>query len=86
MVADFAQVHDLVLLQGLTRDIEWQIVGVDNTTYKVEIPWKKILELFGNKDTTNVKLHLALLSPVVVEHVHRSLLRHEQDGLEVDLT
>ena len=32
-----AHLQNLVLLESLTRDVEWQVLGVDNTDHKVEV-------------------------------------------------
>mmetsp|Transcript_114 Transcript_114/g.211 ORF Transcript_114/g.211 Transcript_114/m.211 type:complete len:422 (+) Transcript_114:1270-2535(+) len=77
--------HDLVLLQLFARDVERQVVGIDDAAHEVEVAGQQFLELLGDEHAAHVELHLGLLGPVVVQHVHGGLLRHEQDGLEVDL-
>ncbi len=77
--------QDLVLLQSLTRDVEWQILRVDDTLDEVEVLWDEVLAVVHDEDTTNVELDVVALL-LGLEEVEWSSLGDEQDGLELELT
>merc|ERR1712183_409976 len=51
---------DLVLLEGLTRDVEWKILRVDNTLDEGEPVWDDILTVVRDKDSSNVEFDVVL--------------------------
>ena len=53
--------EDLVLLESLTRDIEGQVFGVDDTLYEVEILGDQILTVVHNEDAPDVELDVIAL-------------------------
>ena len=52
---------DLVLLQGLTGNIEGKIFRVDDTTDEVQVFRDDVLAIIHNEDTTNVELDIVAL-------------------------
>ena len=53
--------EDLVLLQGLTRDVERKILGVHNTLDKVEVLGDEVLAIIHDENTANVELNVVAL-------------------------
>ena len=53
--------EDLVLLEGLTRDVERQVLGVDDTLDEVEVLGDEILAVVHDEDTTDVELDVVAL-------------------------
>jgi hypothetical protein len=53
--------EDLVLLQGLTRDVERKILRVDDTLDEVEIFGDEILAVVHDEDTADVELDVVAL-------------------------
>merc|ERR1712072_1208030 len=74
--------HDLVLLKGLTRQVERQVLRVDNTLDEGEPLWDQVGCVISDEDTAHVELD-GLLG---LEQVERCALGHEKDGTELKLT
>jgi hypothetical protein len=53
--------QDLVLLEGLTGDVEGEILRIDNTLDEVEVLGDEILAVVHNEDTADVKLDIVAL-------------------------
>ena len=53
--------EDLVLLECLTRDVERQVLGVDNTLDEVEILGDDIFAVVHDEDATDVELDVVAL-------------------------
>ena len=62
---------DLVLLEGLTGDVERKILGVDDTLYEVEVLRDKILAVVHDEDTADVELDVVALL-LGLEEIERS--------------
>jgi hypothetical protein len=78
---------NLVLLQGLTRNVEGKILRVDNTLDEGEPLGHDILAVIHDKDTSDVKLdHVVLLLGASLEHIKWSTLGGKETGLEFELT
>merc|ERR1712032_948042 len=80
--------HDLqhlVLLKGLTGDVQRQVVGVDDARDEVEVLGKQILELVGDQNLAHIQTQAGRTLVVVIVLVVGRFLGHEQDGLELDL-
>jgi hypothetical protein len=45
-----------VLLESFTRDVEGQIVGIDNTAEELEVLRNEVLELVGDEHTAHIEL------------------------------
>jgi hypothetical protein len=71
----------LVLLKGLARKVEREIVGIDHTAQESEVLGQERIELLGNEDTPDVELD-ALLASGGIELGVRGSLGQEHDGLE----
>jgi hypothetical protein len=52
---------DLVLLESLTRDVERQVLGIDDTFDEVEVLGDQILAVIHNEDTSDVELDVIAL-------------------------
>ena len=53
--------EDLVLLEGLTRDVEREILRVDDTLDKVEVLGDQVLAVVHDEDTADVELDVVAL-------------------------
>mmetsp|Transcript_10428 Transcript_10428/g.14739 ORF Transcript_10428/g.14739 Transcript_10428/m.14739 type:complete len:504 (+) Transcript_10428:193-1704(+) len=78
---------NLVLLKSLTRNVKRKILRVHNTLNELEPFGHDIFAVVHNEDTTDVKLDVVPLFLVsTLEHIKRSTLGAEEDGLEFKLT
>ena len=66
--------QDLVLLQCLTRDVQREVLGVNDTLDEVEVLGDKVLTVVHNEDTANIKLDVVALL-LGLEEVERSTER-----------
>ena len=78
--------EELVLLQGFTGHVQWQIVGIHNTADEGQVLGHHVLKVVRDEDAAHVQLDLVNLLAVVLEHVVGSGLGNEQDGLEGNLS
>ena len=53
--------QDLVLLEGLTRDVEGKILGVDDTLDEVEVLGDEVLAVVHDEDAADVELDVVAL-------------------------
>ena len=53
--------EDLVLLKGLARDVEWQVLRVDDTLDEVEVLGDKVLTVIHDEDTADVEFDVVAL-------------------------
>ena len=53
--------EDLVLLEGLTRDVERKILRVDNTLDEVEVLGDDVLAVVHNEDAADIELDVVTL-------------------------
>ena len=53
--------QNLVLLQGLTGDVERQVLGVDNTLDEVEVLGNEVLAVVHDENAANVELDVVAL-------------------------
>lgn len=53
--------EDLVLLEGLTRDVEGEILGIDDTLDKVEVLGDEVLAVVHDEHTADVELDIVAL-------------------------
>lgn len=77
--------HDLVLLKGLTRQVQGKILGIDNTLDEAEPLRNKVGSIVRDEDTTNVELDV-VLRLLSLEKIKRRALGNEEDGTEFKLT
>jgi hypothetical protein len=59
MLAD--DFEDLVLLKGLTRNVERQVFRIDNTLDEVEVLRDKVLAVIHDEDTADVEFDIVAL-------------------------
>jgi len=52
---------NLVLLKGLARDVEWQVLRVDDTLDKVEVLGDKVFTVIHDEDTADVEFDVVAL-------------------------
>uniref|UniRef100_A0A2M3ZY44 Secreted protein n=1 Tax=Anopheles triannulatus TaxID=58253 RepID=A0A2M3ZY44_9DIPT len=76
---------ELVLLERLTRHVQWQIVRIDDTADEAQIVGHHVVELVRNEHTAHVQLDVVRLRAVLVEALRWLHLRHIQQRLERDL-
>ncbi|KAG2005182.1 hypothetical protein GB937_009016 [Aspergillus fischeri] len=77
--------HDLVLLQSLTRQVERQILRVDNTLDEAQPLGDEVGGVISDEDTTDVELDV-VLGLLGLEEIERSTLGNVEDSTELKLT
>ncbi|KUI71639.1 hypothetical protein VM1G_11779 [Cytospora mali] len=77
--------HDLVLLEGLTRQVEGQVLRVDNTLDKAEPLRDELGGIVSDEDTADVELDV-VLGLLGLEQVEGSALGNVEDSAELKLT
>jgi hypothetical protein len=77
--------EDLVLLQHLSRNVEGQVLGIDNTLDKVEPLRDQVLAVVHDKHSTHIKLDVVSLL-LLLKHVERRTLGDEEDRAELELS
>ncbi|CAG9994060.1 unnamed protein product [Clonostachys byssicola] len=77
--------HDLVLLESLTGQVEGKILRVDNTLDESEPLRDEVSSVISDEDTADVKLDV-VLGLLSLEQVEGSTLGNEEDGTELELT
>merc|ERR1719390_119530 len=76
---------NLVLLKGLTRDVQWQILGVDDPLDEVEPLWHELITVIHDEDTAHIQLDVVALL-LGLEEIEWCTARNEQQGAELELT
>ena len=77
--------HDLVLLQGLTGQVEGQVLRVDDTLDEAEPLGDEVGGVVGDEDAADVKLDV-VLGLLGLEEVEGGTLGDVEDGAELELT
>ena len=77
--------QDLVLLEGLTGDVQGKILGVDDTLDEGEPLGDDVLAVIHDEDTADVQLDVVTLL-LAFEHVERGAAGGEEERLELELT
>lgn len=73
--------EDLVLLQGLARDVEREVLAVDNTLNEGEVVGDEVLAVVHDEHPPHVQLDVVRLL-LLVEQVEGCTLRHEEHSLQ----
>merc|ERR1719261_466198 len=79
------QLEDLVLLERLGRDVERQVLRVDDALHEGEPLGDEVLAVVHDEDAADVQLDVARVLLVRLEEVKRRALRHEKDRGELEL-
>jgi len=74
----------LVLLEHLARDVEWQVVGVDDALDEAELLRDQFLAVVHDEDAAHLELDVVLLL-LALEEVLRRALGGEEHRLELEL-
>lgn len=77
--------HDLVLLKSLTRQVERKVLRVDNTLDEAEPLRDELSGIVSDEDTANVELDV-VLGLLGLKEIERSALGNVEDGAELELT
>ncbi len=77
--------HDLVLLESLTRQVERKILRVDDTLDEAEPLGNEVGGIVSDEDTADVELDV-VLGLLGLEEIEGSTLGDEEDGAELKLT
>ena len=77
--------ENLVLLQRLTRDVERQILGVDDTLDEVQVFRNELITVVHDEHASDIKLDVVTLL-LRLEEVKWRSPRDKQDSLELKLT
>merc|ERR1712032_1717729 len=77
--------EDLVLLESLTRDVEGQVLGVDNSLDHVEPLGHQLVAVVHDEHSAHVQLDVVALL-LGFEEVERSTAGNEQQSTELELS
>eukprot|EP00438_Fugacium_kawagutii_P014462 Skav223509 [mRNA] locus=scaffold1160:207113:215164:+ [translate_table: standard] len=77
--------EDLVLLQGLTRDVQGKILGIHNTFHKVQPFWHELFAVIHDEHAANVEFDVVSFF-LGLEEIKGCPARHEKQGPELKLT
>jgi len=77
--------HDLVLLKSLTRQVKGKILRVDNTLDEAEPLRDEVGGIVSDEDTSDVELDV-VLGLLGLEEIEGSALGNEEDSAELKLT
>ncbi len=78
--------EELVLLESLTRDVERQVIRVNDTADELEVLGEEIIELVRDEHAADIQLEVLSVLAILLVQVLGGLGRNEQDGSENDLT
>mmetsp|Transcript_50154 Transcript_50154/g.82618 ORF Transcript_50154/g.82618 Transcript_50154/m.82618 type:complete len:468 (+) Transcript_50154:273-1676(+) len=76
--------QDLVLLQGLARDVQGKVLRIHNTFHEVQPLWHELLAVIHDEDTADVKLDVVPLL-LGLEEIKRRPARDKKQGAEFKL-
>merc|ERR1719469_387698 len=77
--------QDLVLLQGLTGDVQRKILRIDNTLDKIQPLRHQFIAIIHDEDTTHIELDVVTLL-LGLEEIKWSTARDEQESTEFKLS
>mmetsp|Transcript_28972 Transcript_28972/g.61126 ORF Transcript_28972/g.61126 Transcript_28972/m.61126 type:complete len:729 (-) Transcript_28972:69-2255(-) len=77
--------EDLVLLQHFTRNVQGQVLRVDDSLDEAQVLWHELLAVVHDEHAPDVQLDVVRLL-LVVEHVKGGSLWGEEDRLELELS
>ena len=77
--------QDFGLLKSFTRDVEWQVLGINDTLYEVQELWDEVITVIHDKDTSNIQLDRVLLL-LVFEQIEWRTFWDEKESAEFKLT
>merc|ERR1719502_1153815 len=77
--------EDLVLLERLTRNVEGQVLRVDDALDESEPLGDQVLAVVHDEDAAHVQLDVARVLLLGLEEVEGRTLRHEEDRGELEL-
>ena len=75
--------EDLVLLEGLTRDVEWEILRVDNTLNEGEPLWDDLLTVVHDEHSSDIEFDVVLLL-LGLEKIEWGSLWNEEESSELE--
>ena len=58
--------QDLVLLEGLSGDVEWQILRIDDALDKAQVLWDELITVVHDEDSPHVQLDVVGLLPAII--------------------
>jgi hypothetical protein len=76
--------EDLVLLERLARDVEREVLGVDDALDEGELLGHELLAVVHDEDAADVELDVVRLLAAALEEVEGRALRDEDDRLELE--
>eukprot|EP00438_Fugacium_kawagutii_P014472 Skav223519 [mRNA] locus=scaffold1160:283543:284528:- [translate_table: standard] len=77
--------EDLVLLQGLTRDVQGKILGIHNALHEVQPFWHEFLTVIHDEHAANVELDVVSFL-LGLKEIKGCPARHEKQGPELKLS
>src|SRR5215471_9121216 len=77
--------HDLVLLESLTREVERQVFRINHTLNEAEPLRNEVSGIISNEDTTDVKFDI-VLRLLGLKEIEGSTLGDKKDCAELELT
>merc|ERR1719504_22701 len=76
--------EDLVLLQCLARDVQGQVLGVDDTLHEVEPLGHKLIAIIHDEDPAHIELDVIALL-LRLEEIKGRTAWHEEQRAELEL-
>ena len=73
------------MLEHLTRDVEWQVFGVDDALDEVQVLGDELFTVVHDEDPADVQLDVVLLF-LVLKQVEGGALGDEEEGAELQLS
>lgn len=77
--------EDLALLQGFTRDVQGQILRVDNALDETQILGNQLLAVVHDEHPSHIQLDVVALL-FVLKQIERSSTGNKEQGSELQLT
>ena len=76
--------EDLALLEHLSRDVEREILRVDDTLDEIEVLWDQLFAVFHDEHTSDVQLDV-VLHLAILKQVKGGAFRDEKERTELEL-
>mmetsp|Transcript_6459 Transcript_6459/g.16731 ORF Transcript_6459/g.16731 Transcript_6459/m.16731 type:complete len:555 (+) Transcript_6459:414-2078(+) len=77
--------EDLVLLQHLARNVERQVLAVDDALHKAQVLGDQVLAVIHDEHAAHVQLQVVTGPLLAIKHVEGGALGHKQHALELQL-
>ena len=75
-----------MLLESFTRYIQWQVIGIDNTSDEGQVVGHHVFEVIGDEDSSNVQFDLFIHASIFVEGFGWLVDGDKEEGFEGDFS